>query len=271
MGSLIAYSFFSKPTTHTFIFQRDTLQKRVEDVMDGSDGQYGIFIKNLKTGETYTRNEHQIFEPGSLYKVWLMGAVFEKVKVGEIKESNALAADVASLNTEFEIDPESAELTDGVLNFSISSALEQMITISHNYAALALTKKVGRPAITDFLKSYGLSDSSLGTPLKASAYDFGRLFEKLYIGEIIDKEYSQKMLDVLARQKINDRIPKYLPNGTKVAHKTGDIGYVENDAGIVFSPAGDFIIVVLSETKDANFAGDKIGRISEAAYNYFNK
>lgn len=271
IGSLIVYSFFSKPTVHTFIFQKDTLQNRVADILTDKDGRYGIFIKNLKTGEAYTQNGHGSFEPGSLYKVWLMGAVFEKVKKGEIKEDDEITAEVASINQEFDIGPEDAELNSGALDFSISSALEQMITISHNYAAMVLTKTVGRPAILDFLKNYGLLDSSLGTPLKTSAVDFGRLFEKLYIGEVVDKQYSQKMLDILSRQKINDRIPKYLPKEIKIAHKTGEIGYFENDAGLVFSPGGDFVIVVLSETKNPQATGERIAQLSKAIYDYINK
>ena len=243
----------------------------IERILKNSEGQYGIYIKNLKTGESYAKNQHQTFEVGSLYKIWVMGTVFEKIKEGKIKKDDEIIANVLDLNKEFNIDKEDAELTGGTLNFSVTSALEQMITISHNYAAMALTKKAGRLSIATFLKNYHLTESSLGPPLRSSASDLGNLFEKLYKGEVVSAEYSQKMLDILSRQKINDRIPKYLPSSTIVAHKTGDIGYFESDAGIVFSPEGDYIIVVLSETKNPEEAGDKIGRIAEAAYKYFNK
>jgi hypothetical protein len=46
------------------------------------------------------------------------------------------------------------------------------------------------------------------------------------------------MLDILKRQKYGDRIPQQLPEGTDVAHKTGSIRGVRNDAGIVYAPAG---------------------------------
>lgn len=268
---VMAYFLLSKPATYSFLLPKNDFRTSIDNILANTDGEYGIYIKNLKTGETYTKGEHQAFEPGSLYKIWVMGAVFEKVREGKIKLDDEISANVAELNKEFEIDKEDAELTEGILNFSISSAIEQMITISHNYAAMVLTKKVGRANITSFMKNYGLLESSLGPPLKSSAYDLGNLFEKLYKGEVVNAEYSEKMLDILSRQKISDRIPKYLPAGTKVAHKTGDLGYFENDAGIVYAPKGDFIIVVLSETKHPDEAGDKIGRISEAAYKYFNK
>lgn len=240
-------------------------------MLQNAEGRYGVFIKNLSTNETFSQNEDSVFQPGSLYKLWVMGAVFENIKIGDIQEDDLLVTDVAVLNKKFDLDPDVAELTEGEIEFSIGSSIEQMITISHNYASLALLDKIGSQTVINFLSKYGLSNSALGTPPQTSAKDTANFFEKLYKGEIIDQEYSRKMVDILARQTINDRIPKYLPEGTKVAHKTGDTGFFENDGGVVFSPKGDFIIVVLSETEDPSAAGETIAKISEATYKYFNQ
>lgn len=271
LGFLLTILLFNKEKVYQFTFPREIFKNEIERLLQNQEGEYGIFIKNLSNEETFSQNDHQIFEPGSLYKIWVMAAVFEKIKSGELNEDDKLIADVASLNEEFEIDSENAEFKSGKINFSIKSALLQMITISHNYAALALVDKVGRSQISDFLQRNGLTESSMGIPPQTSALDLAKFFEKLYHGEIIDKDYSLRMLDILSAQKIDDRIPKYLPPGTKVAHKTGDIGYFENDAGIVYSPKGDFILVILSETKNPADAGEKIAKMAEAAYKYFNK
>lgn len=251
---LLAF-IFSREGSYSFTFERAGLEKEVEKLLQNIDGRYGIFIKNLSTQETFAQKEQEIFESGSLYKLWVMVATFEKIKQGKIKEDDPLVADIATLNKKFDLDGEEAEFQEGSIEFSVSSALKQMITISHNYAALALLDKVGSTSISN----------------KVTAKDTAEFLEKIYKGEMIDQEYSWKMMDLLAGQTINDRIPKYLPEGTKVAHKTGDIGFFENDAGIVFSPKGDFIIVVLSETKDPAAAGEVIAKISEAVYDYFNK
>lgn len=52
------------------------------------------------------------------------------------------------------------------------------------------------------------------------------------------------MLGRLERQQINDRLPAQLPEGTRVAHKTGNLGFITHDAGIVWNKAGDPIVVV---------------------------
>lgn len=253
-SAVISYFLFGKPATYSFLLPKNDLTKSIDNILANTQGQYGIYIKNLKTGEIYSRDELKEFESGSLYKVWLMEAVFEEISKGKIKETDPISANVADLNKQFGIAKEDVELTEGVLNFSISSAVEQMITISHNYAALALANKIGQKNILN----------------KVSAKVFGDFLEKLYKGEIVSAEYSQKMLDILSRQKINDRIPKYLPKDIKVAHKTANIGFFEHDGGIIYSE-DLFIMVALTETKNPQDARDKIGRISEAAYKYFNK
>mgnify|MGYP001607519184 FL=1 len=254
-----------------FSFQKPSLSDEVQSVLKDTEGNFGIYIKNLSSGKTFALNEHRVFDPASLYKMWVMGAVYEQIKEGKLKEDDTLVANIEGLNKKFGIEPDDAELKEGVISFSIKSALEQMITISHNYAAFILLEKAGNDNINNFLKRYGLDDSSIGPEVKTTAQDISQFLEGIYKGEVVDAQYSQKMIDALAKQQLNDRLPKYLPEGTKIAHKTGNLNLFENDAGIVYSPAGDYIIVVLTETNDPLGAREKIARISEAVYKFFNK
>lgn len=248
-----------------------TLKEVVESKTTDFGGLLGIYIKNFKTGESYKYSENKVFEAGSLYKLWLMGAVFEKIKKGDLKEDDNLEGDASDINSRFSLGLEDSEITEEHLQFTISSAIEQMITISHNYASFLLLTKVPVSEVNNFIKRYGLKSSTMDQPISTTAADLGLYFEKLYQGEIVDQEYSKKMLDILSRQKINDRIPKYLPTGTKVAHKTGDIGYFENDGGLVNSSKGDYIIIVLTSGSLPTDADEQIAQISKAVFDYFNK
>lgn len=234
---------------------KSNLKETVEQSFKNTQGRYGIYIKNLKTGESFKLNENQKFEPGSLYKLKLMVLTFEQIQAGRLSEDDSLPADVKELNRIFKIASEEAELTEGVIEFSIKSALEQMITISHNYAALALTQKT--------------KSDNLNLPITPN--EVGSFFEDLYNGRIIDGDYSAKMMELLSRQKINDRIPKLLPPGVKAAHKTADFGLFEHDGGIVFSEKGDYIFVVLTESKSPQDADEKISQISKAVFEYFKR
>jgi beta-lactamase class A len=64
--------------------------------------------------------------------------------------------------------------------------------------------------------------------------DMARLFRLIYDGKTPDRQWSDFALDVLFHQQLGDRIPRFLPQGTLVAHKTGTIGPVRNDAGIIY-------------------------------------
>jgi len=54
-----------------------------------------------------------------------------------------------------------------------------------------------------------------------TAEDMALLLEKIYNGDLVSKEASGHMLEILKRQKVNDRLPKGLPRDMVVAHKTG--------------------------------------------------
>lgn len=246
------------------------LKAVVEEELLGTTGTYGIAIKNLKTGEAYFSREHRIFAPASLYKLWIMAIIFDYIQNGQLKEEDVLSKNIPSLNSEFNISSEYAELTSGTISLSIKDALEQMITISHNYAALLLTSEIKLSNVTNFLKQNDFNESSIGEPPKTTAYDIALFFEKLYKREFANIENTPKMIDLLTRQTRNNKLPKYLPREISVAHKTGEIDFLSHDAGIVFSKTGDYIIVVLSQTDSPKDAEERIAKISQAVYKYFS-
>jgi beta-lactamase class A len=249
--------------------QSTELAAVVDKALTGATGTYSVAIKNLKTGESYYKNEHKSFASASLYKLWVMGTTYKQIKDGKLKESDILTDDIVDLNNKFNIASESAERKDGAISLSVASALKQMITISHNYAALLLTSKVKLGSLSDFLNANGMTESNIGEPPKTTASDTMMFFNKLYKGELTDKEYTDKMLGLLKNQQLNHKLPKYLPDQTILAHKTGELDGVSHDAGIVYTDKGDYIIVILSDSKYPKGAEERIANISKAVYRYF--
>lgn len=250
----------------------NSLKNAVENVLVGTKGNYGIAIKNLKTGESYYSSERKVFEAGSLYKLWIMATVFKQIQDEKLTKDQVLSEDVAVLNQKFDIDPELVELSKGMVTFTVSDALLQMITISHNYAALLLTEKIKLSTVAAFLKANEFQESTVGTEGTAptsTPSNIALFYEKLYRGELANQQYTQEMIDLLKNQKLNDGLPKYLPDQSKVAHKTGDISWFKHDAGIVYTEKGDYIIVIMSESDSPSGAQERISLISKAVYEYF--
>lgn len=250
------------------------LEEAIQSEISGTNGIYGIVIKNLKTNEFYSQNPDVIFDSESLYKLWVMAVVYKQIEEKKLNENQKLNDSYANLNKEFYIDPDIAEKTDGQISVSVGDALEQMITVSDNYSALILTDTVGLYKVKEFLVTNCFTHSKIGTqgnPPKTTALDISYFFEKLYKNKLADKKSTEKMINLLKEQKFIDKIPKYLPYNTQlsVAHKTGELDPFSHDGGIVLDSSGDYIIVVLSKSGSIDLANERIANVSKAVFNYF--
>lgn len=245
------------------------LAKVVEGSLQDAAGTYAVVVKNLGTGQEYNLNENREFTSASLYKLWVMATAFEQIKAGTLKEDEVLTKTEKELNEIQEIKTE--EEPRGSISMTVEKAIESMIIVSDNNAAVLLTERLGHQKITAFLQNHNFSSSSYNSPPRATAGDMAALYEKLARGEIINRQSSDKMLALLYRQRLNDRIPKYLPEGVKVAHKTGELEGFKHDAGIVSTLDGDYIIVVLTETGDAQEAAEKIALLSKAVFDFMSE
>jgi beta-lactamase class A len=80
------------------------------------------------------------------------------------------------------------------------------------------------------------------------------VLERLARGELVSAAASQRMLDMLAAQQHNDRIPAALPLSVRVAHKTGELPGVRHDAAVVFAPSGAYVLVIMVQDAPAEAA-----------------
>ncbi|MFH0827214.1 MAG: serine hydrolase, partial [Candidatus Omnitrophota bacterium] len=121
-----------------------------------------------------------------------------------------------------------------------------------------------------------IADYSLrgrGVENYTTAEDMAWILEKIYRKTLINKDVSERCLKLLKLQRHNDRIPKYLPVELTIAHKTGLERGVCHDAGIVYTPKGDFLICVLTKHENLNSVPSKefIAKISLYVYRYFEQ
>jgi beta-lactamase class A len=80
----------------------------------------------------------------------------------------------------------------------------------------------------------------------STAREMGRLFELMAGGKLVSKQASAVMIEILRKQQVNNRIPRYLVD-TSVAHKTGDgAPWVANDAGILWVGDQPIVLVVFT-------------------------
>jgi beta-lactamase class A len=109
---------------------------------------------------------------------------------------------------------------------------------------------------------------------QAAPIAFVTLLERLWRGEAVDKASSDAILETMKRCRTGTgRLKGLLPPNTVVAHKTGTIGGVIDDVGIIYLPdeAGHLAIAVMSKQTRATDAEAEraIAQIARYAYDYF--
>jgi beta-lactamase class A len=100
------------------------------------------------------------------------------------------------------------------------------------------------------------------------------LLEKVWRGQVVDRAASDAMLDLLKRCRTGEnRLRGLLPRDTILAHKTGTLGGVVNDVGILELPdnAGHVAIAVMSKRTRAPLAEVErtIAHVARYAFDYF--
>jgi beta-lactamase class A len=89
-------------------------------------------------------------------------------------------------------------------------------------------------------------DNDVSTP-----WDMTLLLEMIYRRELVNRQACDGMLEILLKQQLNDRLPRFLPPGTRVAHKTGTLNGIRNDAGIIYAGENSHVAVTVFARWDA--------------------
>lgn len=106
----------------------------------------------------------------------------------------------------------------------------------------------------------------------STPYAMNVLLDKMAHGELVSKQASEKMIDIMKGQQFGHRLPHLLPDEVSVACKTGTIGSVVNDVGIVYMPdhQGSFVMSVFSRENATHIEGEEtIAQLAKAAYDHF--
>jgi len=112
----------------------------------------------------------------------------------------------------------------------------------------------------------------------STPYEIGFLLEKCLKGEIVNREASDKIIEIMRAHTGAEVILRYLPLETPIARKGGSLerngeNTVFNDSGIVWLPgqAGRLVICLFgNDLQEVHYdLKHKMGLIARAAYDYF--
>jgi len=264
------------------------MEQMIQGIMADFPGLYSIYIKDLATGEEYADDADVAYAGMSIIKIAIMMETYRHLDGPPDLETTKLLTETMTLSGNFTANLLLRYIGDG-------DAYEgaRRLTESMRYLGLVNTF-MATPYDEDVLPQHISTPANQRTDvntnpdpfMQTTPQDMGRLLEMIYqcakgggtliaaYPDEITPEECQAMLDIMSQNRIGALIEAGVPEGTRVAHKHGWVGDTHGDAGIVFSPGGDYVLCVYLYHKDWlewDISSPLIARVSEATYNYFNR
>jgi beta-lactamase class A len=267
----------------------DVLRQSLQSLLDGHAGLIaGIFIKDLQTGDELGIDADVAYTGLSVLKIAVLEETYRALDLpltpeitdwvsdtmGESSsnlEANLLLRDVIGSGDGYQgVENLTTSMNHlGLVNTFMSAPYDEEIPLT------VVTLANSRTDITTDPDPY----------MQTTPLDIGLLLEMIYQcsqgsgalmvaypGAFTASECHQ-MIEWMSTSHINSLIEAGVPVGTQVAHKRGFTGDTHADASLVFSPGGDFVLVVYlyrSQWLEWDESAPLIADIATVTYNYFN-
>ncbi len=237
----------------------------------------GVFVVDLDNGSYVDINAAKTFSSASTIKIPILVAFFQEVDAGRIRLDETMVAKPEHIvGGSGDMQSKPAGTT-----YSALEVATKMIIISDNTATNMLIERLGgMETLNQRFRSWGLSATAIRNVLPdlqgtntTSPKELGSLLAMVSKGNLVSMTSRDRMFDIMRRTVKNTLLPSGLGQGTIIAHKTGDIGAMVADAGIIDLPVGKRYLAAVMVQRPNNDVGAErlIGSISRAAYQQFSQ
>jgi beta-lactamase class A len=221
----------------------------------GFAGQAALVIQDARTGETlHAELPGEPLPAASIIKLWLLVHGLWAAQTGRVPLTGRL-----TLTAEDRV-PGSGVLHElgAGLNPSWQDALTLMTVVSDNTATNLVIGRLGLESVQAWLAADWPQTRLVGKlqlpPEQrneaqrrgerntTTAEDAATLLGRLYRGELLDAVHTALALDILGRQQYRDILGRHVPRDAAgealytVASKSGELGGVHHDAGLLSLP-----------------------------------
>jgi beta-lactamase class A len=262
---IFSHIAFAQKATPTPTIQPPTLDEKIQNELKNFSGKAWIYAKNLDTGKDYALRADEQVRTASTIKLAIMTEVFHQVAEGKVSWTDEIVL------TKEKKQPGSGILFEFSDNTKIDlrTAVNLMIVVSDNSATNLVLDKVGVDNVNAFVDSaLGLHQTRIlrkiggggeskilqETPLYrnfgtgvSSPRDMVRLLEMLEKGEVVSKEASAEMLNIMKRQQFKDGIGRGLPDTIQSASKSGALDRLRSDVGIIYTRRGRIAMAITTD------------------------
>lgn len=233
-----------------------------------------VFVWDTTNGKYVDINGEKIYPAASVIKIPVLISLFKTI------ESEKFSINDTMTLTEYYRSPGSGSLQYSAqgTELSIDNLARLMITESDNTATNMLMSKIGSmSSVNDDIRKWGLKNTRVSTWLPdlngtnhTTTKDLTTMLYNLDNESFLSLNSRADIFDYMGHVKNNKLLAAGIPSTASIAHKTGDIGSMLGDAGIIYSPNGrKYIVAILVKRPHNDYsAKELIVNASKTIYNY---
>lgn len=267
------------------------LEARIAALASPENGRIGVAAVDLVSGKSLAVLGDQPFPMASTSKIAIVATFLEGVDQGRFRLTNQYPLMIPVPSKQF--DGAIAPVRAGAM-MSALDLIERTITRSDNRATDALLAVVGGPqAVNRWVQRAGIANFRLDRDIATLVRDDGavdpartverrdaitpvamtRLLSGIYKGQWLSASSRAVLMGAMERCITGKRrIPAMLPEGTRVAHKTGTLYNTSSDVGFIHTPDGRAIAIAIYVTgQETRLNRDaRIASIARALYDGYS-
>lgn len=259
-----------------YLTQRMTgLEHKLRDLMKSYPKiEPGIFVWEYDSGKYLGINDDKIYPAASIIKIPVLVRLFKSI------EANQLTIYDEMTLTDYYKSSGSGDLQykRSGMRLTMDSLASEMITVSDNTATNMIMSKIGSMEdVNSGLRDWGLSTTRVNNWLpdlegtnKTTAMDMAKILYNLDNPGFLNVNSREYIIGYMSHVKNNRLIQAGIDPQALFIHKTGDIGSMLGDAGIVYAPNGKRYIVVMLANRPYNHPDGKefIQKASKLVYDH---
>jgi beta-lactamase class A len=263
------------------------LHKQIAQLIEGFNGQIGIYVKSLHNGRAVSINADTVFPTASIVKVPILIGIMDRIQKKELDYHQKLVW-YDTLN--YDPGEDIVAYLKPQTEIELSKVMMLMMTISDNTGSLWLQSIAGTGTrINQLMDSMGYRATRVNsrTPGRESdrtvfgwgqttPHEMGKIFEDIIAGKIISQEACDQMLRIMGRQYWDEEALSSIPPGVFVASKNGAVNASRSEVLYVNGKHPYILSLFTKNNKDISWEHNNEAwvltrKISTLVWNYFNK
>ena len=261
------------------------LKQKLESLVDKFDGDVGIYVQHVKTGQTIAIQADTLFPTASMIKVPITIAMFDKIEKGQIDYDTLLTYRDSLL---YEGEDILGSFKDGE-KIALPKVMMLMITTSDNTASLWCQLMAGTGTVINrWLMEHGFRHTRVNSRTEGryqnwQKYGWGQttpremaeLLLTIRRGEAVSPRASERIYRNLVRIYYDGQSLSQIPPYVQVASKSGAVDQSRSEVVLVNAPHGDYVFCVITKNqKDESWSPNNEGyvllrEVSKILWNHF--